>query len=203
MVARLEIAESTDSRENLEIYELSKFVEPDEPFDPNEAHQCKVYRFQFARNSWNLFAAQVNENIKEENIRCLLHLVKHRLPYLRDVGLDYDEWEDDKSLISNPEFVRMWDEVWICLEQNRVGMALLHPSVSESVPPGLWPTVFARTTVNMTDPSDEDNWDREENPLDGLFAVVRRLLLSGHCNNKNYTVEALATNGENKGARLN
>jgi hypothetical protein len=136
----------------------------------------------------------------------LLYLLKGRLPYLGDIGLIYEEWHIFKSQIveaegPDSESSKDWDQVWTCLEQNRVGMALLHPSVASSVPIGLWPVVLARTTMKMSSPpaiegedndddddDDDDDWDRDDNPVDGLFAVVRRLLMGGHFNNHNYKI---------------
>jgi hypothetical protein len=165
------------------ITNLSEFVSQNESFNESEAYECKLLKFPFASFPDRLFGEEAEH--RDSNIQCLLHLLKNRLPYLYFIGMDYGEWRIIKNemvekLGPESESVTNWDQVWICLEQNRVGMALLHPLVASSVPLGLWPVILANTTSEMSSPTEDNDWDRGSNPLDGLFAVVRGLFMGGH-----------------------
>jgi hypothetical protein len=186
------------------IRDLSKYICPTEEFDASKTFECKINAFLFC---WiGLFDNDTSEEQRDTNIQCLLYLLKDRLPYLADIGLVYNEWQTTKAQIADTagpdsQSAKDWDQVWTCLERNQVGMALLQPSVVLSVPLGLWPLIVARTTMKMSSPVEGEEWDRDENPVDGLFEVVRRLCMGGYYN-KPLLVETLTTNGENKRARL-
>jgi hypothetical protein len=164
--------------------DLSKFVSASESIDISEAYQCRIRRFDFAVNPSSMFA--FNVDIGVSNIQCITHILTKRLPFLYDIGLTYRLWinfkQDAKKFIGREElekWIEKWNQIWLCLERNRVGVALLHPSVAPSVPTSLWPVVLAKTTSKMSHSSTE-GWKKEDNPLDGLFSLVRGLFMGGH-----------------------
>jgi hypothetical protein len=124
--------------------------------------------------------------------------------------LSYDQWQTIKSQIAetadgpDSESLRDWDELWTCLEQNRVGMATLHQTVASSVPLGLWPQVLAKTTMKMSSPVEEEDWDRNMNPVDGLFGLVQGLGVGGYLTKHHGNVpNDVVCQERNKRTRLN
>jgi hypothetical protein len=163
--------------------DLSNFVSVTENMDVSQPHQCKIRRFNFLEESLRMFANGDAER-RKSNIQCAIHLLSKRLPYLYDIVTTYAHWTAIKQglvgqgLVGQEE-LENWNKNWLCLERNRVGVALLHPSVAPSVPTSFWPTVLARTTSKMGD-STTGGWQKEDNPLDCLFPLVRGLFMGGH-----------------------
>jgi hypothetical protein len=66
-----------------------------------------------------------------ETLKALVDLMSKQLPYLHHIGLTstilrrygYHVFED-----SAPDAHKLWNQVWVQMEQNDVGMALFHPS---------------------------------------------------------------------------
>jgi hypothetical protein len=176
--------------DSIEIQELSKYVSPNQTFNPSKTFECKISNVGCCWHPGITFG-NGNSERRDTNIQCLLYLLKYRLPYLADIGMTYKEWKTIKSEIAettgpDSESAKNWDEIWIYLERNRLGMALLHPAAALTVPLGLWPILLAKTTTKMSSSAegDEDLWDKEDNPLDGLFALVQGLGVGGYLTNR-------------------
>jgi hypothetical protein len=68
--------------------------------------------------------------------------------------------------------LRHWDQLWVQMELNQVGMALFQHDVCSPVPGGLWPTVLGKANAG--------NPDASKVPWTGIYKMVRKLILEGH-----------------------
>ena len=98
----------------------------------------------------------------------MLTFLTTHLPYVYYIGqgsgnlATYELWKiQDLRNLSK--------QILLQLERNQVGMALLHPDVYESVPPGIWPLILENAVSRRPTSS------KMKIPVSGVFALVKAL----------------------------
>ena len=167
--------------------DLSSLVPEDS--DPAIAYKRRLQRFCVASDGLPLsvevdsrYGVEVDmqDQVLLGYLRNLLRLLSRHLPYVYDIGPTARGWlnfrDDAVGLLCHhknvSELLRLLNEVWVQLERNRVGMALLHSEVLPTVPGGLWSKVLHRAITCEENPA--------EVPWTGIFHMVRALVGDGH-----------------------
>jgi hypothetical protein len=144
----------------------------------------QLRRFDFVQGTLaHLLKRETDNQVLLAYLTSLFRLLSSRLPYLHSIGLTMDDWiacQDHfvavmKSRIgAGEEIVDLWRKVWVQIEMNRVGMALLEPHLlhSATIPSGLWPIVLNRAMEYDPDP--------RQLPWTGIYLMVRQLVMGGH-----------------------
>jgi hypothetical protein len=184
-----------DMQGMFEISELSKILEEDlvevAGPQPKEGlgcaevfyhHSCKIRAFNFG-----IFYGLHVPTISFEDLQSILWLVSYRLPYLYNISMDIEATRrkfistQEVAALKRTEEAELFDELTIRLEQNQVGRALLHSSIS--VPLGLWAEVLAkassRWSVHESNVFCGRDRDLSHKPWDGIFYMVKELVVSG------------------------
>jgi hypothetical protein len=167
----------TENKVGLPMGELPEIIEDCDrdnnvPDFANEKEAFVAFCHRFKVRSFEMDAFQ-NVDPSPHNLKSLLYLVEHRLPRLCNLGMWLNtvmaEEVRQKYMEGGrqDESLKPCVEVSLWLERNRMGRALLHPSLSNSVPLGFWSIVL------------ESAWNKCDASVDGVLFMVQGLVMGG------------------------
>ncbi len=119
----------------------------------------------------------------EQNSEHILDMVSERFPFLyqlSNVGPDMVRQRSllfQKGSIQDLEKASSLTQIGLWLERNQVGRAMLLPSIVDTVPLGLWPTVLSKAARSNSILYEDLHFHQPNRPpLDGLHFMMQGLL---------------------------